>query len=83
MKVKDPTTSKDSKVAFISATSADAGSRQKRQMDHETERKELFSKHATQVRYFRLTLYFKYNNINVYFNDFPAFMYSPSATTHR
>ncbi|XP_058271538.1 WD repeat-containing protein 91 [Hemibagrus wyckioides] len=47
-KMKDPTTSKESKMASTVATSADTGARQKRQMDHEKERKELFSKQAAQ-----------------------------------
>ncbi|MCI4386870.1 hypothetical protein PGIGA_G00067740 [Pangasianodon gigas] len=47
-KIKDATTSKESKMASVAATSADTGARQKRQMDHEKERKELFSKQAAQ-----------------------------------
>ncbi|KAF4077033.1 hypothetical protein AMELA_G00203470 [Ameiurus melas] len=45
-KIKDPTTSKESKMA---ATMVDTGTRQKRQMDHEKERKELFFKQAAQT----------------------------------
>ncbi|XP_053096123.1 WD repeat-containing protein 91 isoform X2 [Pangasianodon hypophthalmus] len=47
-KIKDPATSKESKMAPVAATSADTGARQKRQMDHEKERKELFSKQVAQ-----------------------------------
>ncbi|TSK72057.1 WD repeat-containing protein 91 [Bagarius yarrelli] len=47
-KMKDPTTSKESKMIPVVAPSADTGTRHKRQTDHEKERKELFSKHAAQ-----------------------------------
>ncbi|KAF5896881.1 WD repeat-containing protein 91, partial [Clarias magur] len=47
-KIKDPTISKDSKMVATAAVSADTGTRQKRHMDHEKERKELFSKQAAQ-----------------------------------
>ncbi|XP_026989170.1 WD repeat-containing protein 91 [Tachysurus fulvidraco] len=47
-KMKDPTPLKDSKMASVGVPQTDTGVRQKRQMDHEKERKELFSKQAAQ-----------------------------------
>ncbi|KAF7696788.1 hypothetical protein HF521_005206 [Silurus meridionalis] len=47
-KIKDPTISKEFKMPSGAATSADTGGRQKRQMYHEKERKELFSKQVAQ-----------------------------------
>ncbi|XP_072518426.1 WD repeat-containing protein 91 [Salminus brasiliensis] len=48
VKVKDPTTSKDSKLA-VTMEPITGHSRQKRQLDHEKERKELFSKQQAQT----------------------------------
>lgn len=41
-------------MVATAAASADTGTRQKRQMDHEKERKELFFKQAAQVYYYEL-----------------------------
>lgn len=57
MKIKDPTTSKESKMTSVAATLVDTVARQKRQMDYEKERKELFFKQAAQVHYYSLTVY--------------------------
>lgn len=43
-------------MASVAALPADTGARQKRHMDHEKERKELFSKHAAQVYYYSHTV---------------------------
>ncbi|XP_053505092.1 WD repeat-containing protein 91 [Ictalurus furcatus] len=49
VKIKDPTTSKESKMTSVAATLVDTVARQKKQMDHEKERKELFFKQAAQT----------------------------------
>ncbi|XP_026888084.1 WD repeat-containing protein 91 isoform X1 [Electrophorus electricus] len=52
MKVKDPTASKESKAGAVATATAEPGTsyvRHKRQVDHEKERKELFSKQPVQI----------------------------------